>query len=56
MDELNGDRIVGSGLQLRLHGGADINSAGKKGSALRIRQGPGGYAQGACNMLTSIYL
>ena len=46
MDEVNGDTVIGSDLHLTLHGGAGLTSAGKKGSALHIRQGPGGHASG----------
>ena len=48
MDEEDNGVIIGCSLDLTLNGGADINSAGKKGSALHIQEGLGGYASGGC--------
>ena len=48
MDEVNGNIITGMGVDLTLSGDAGINLAGKKGSALHIGVGPGGYAAGRC--------
>ena len=47
MDEVNGNVVTGSGLDLTLNGDANIDSAGKKDSALYIQEGPG-YAAGRC--------